>query len=268
MVVTETAELYGESVFTHHGDTEAVRLDALARMYDPATRARLSSLVRPGMRCIDIGAGLGRISGWLAEQAAPGEVIALDREVRLLGDLPRVFPTVRVRAADITDPALQLGTFDIVHSRLLLMHLRDRVNVFHKLAGLVRPGGWLVLGEAVEAATMTSAPGSPFRRLMELHWQTLARSIGTDGQWGLRYPELLREAGFTDINVELYQPPITPTSAAGQFFQIGFAHLRERILADGLVDEDTFESGVKAMRQPGFADLGMGLLTAWARKPM
>jgi SAM-dependent methyltransferase len=266
--VTETAELYGETVFAHNGDTEAIRLDALARMFDPATRARLSSLVRPGMRCIDIGAGLGRTAGWLAEQAAPGEVIALDREIRLLGELPRVFPTVRVVAADITDPALELGTFDIVHSRLLLMHLRDRVEIFHKLAGMVRPGGWLVLGESVEAAMMTSAPDSPFRKLMELHWHTLRRSIGTDGHWGRQYPELLREAGFTDINVELYQPPVTPESAAGQFFQIGFAQLRDRILADGLVDEETFEAAMKAMQQPGFADLGMGLLTAWARKPM
>jgi SAM-dependent methyltransferase len=268
LIVTETAELYGDAVFAHDHDLEAVRLDALARMFDPATRSRLSAIVRPGLRCIDIGAGLGRISGWLAEQAAPGEVIALDRDVRLLGDLPRVFPTVRVLAADITDPALELGTFDVVHSRLLLMHLRDRVEVFHKLASLVRPGGWIVLGEAVKATTMTGAPESPFRRLMDQHWGALENSIGTSSSWGLRYPELLREAGFVDIGVEMHQPAVTPTSAAGQFFQLNFGHLRERIIADGLVDEDTFDAAMKAMREPGFADLGMGLLTAWARKPM
>ncbi|SMC85640.1 class I SAM-dependent methyltransferase [Kibdelosporangium aridum] len=257
-------ELYGETVFGADHDLEAMRLDALSRMFDPATRARLVQIARPGMRCLDVGAGLGRISGWLAEVCA--QVIAVDRDTRLLADLHKVFPTVQVVEADITED-LALGTFDIVHSRLVLMHLRDRVDVFHRLADLVSPGGWLVLGEAVEAPALISPPQSPFRQLMEKHWRSLETAIGTDGQWGYRYPDLLREAGFVDIGVEMYQPPITPSSAAGQFFQLGFHHLRDRILADGLVDEATFDEAVKAMREPGFSDLGMGLLTAWARKP-
>ncbi|MET0236491.1 MAG: methyltransferase domain-containing protein [Kibdelosporangium sp.] len=266
--MTETAELYGDEVFAHDHDLEAVRLDALARAFDPGTRARLSEIVRPGMRCVDIGAGLGRMSGWLAEHAAPGEVIALDRDVQLLGNLPKVFPTVRVVAADITDPELELGTFDLVHSRLLLMHLRDRAEIFRRLTGLVRPGGWLVLGESVKGTTMTGAPDGPFQRLMDRHWAALENSIGSDATWGLRYPDLLREAGFTDIGVEMYQPSMTPSSPAGQFFQHNFDRLRDRILADGLVDEETFEAAMQAMREPGFAELSMGLVTAWARKPM
>ncbi|CAM3623461.1 trans-aconitate 2-methyltransferase [Kibdelosporangium persicum] len=257
-------ELYGETVFGADHDLEARRLDALSRMFDPATRARLVQVVRPEMRCLDVGAGLGRISGWLAEVCA--EVVALDRDTRLLADLHKVFPTVRVVEADITEEQA-LGTFDLVHSRLVLMHLRNRVEVFHRLADFVAPGGWLVLGEAIAAPTMTGPPDSPFRQLMEKHWYSLEKTIGTDGQWGLRYPELLRQAGFVDIGVEMYQPPITGTSAAGQFFQLNFHHLRDRVLADGLVDEPTFEAAVQAMRQPGFSDLGMGLLTAWARKP-
>ena len=265
--MTETAESYGENVFAHHDDNEAARLDALARMFDPATRGRLASLVWPGMRCVDVGAGLGRMSGWLAEQVAPGEVVALDRDVRLLANLPLVYPTVQVVAADITEPGLDLGTFDLVHSRLLLMHLRDREQVFHRLAGLVRPGGWLVLGESVRATTMVSAPDSPVRRLMDRHWGALENAIGTSSTWGLRYPDLLREAGFTDIGVEMTQPAITPVSAAGRFFQLSFEHLRERIVRDGHLDEQTFEAAVKAMREPGFAELGMGLVTAWGRRP-
>ena len=264
--MTEIAELYGDALFAHDHDLEAVRLDAMARMHDPATRARLSAIVRPGMRCLDVGAGLGRISGWLAEHAAPGEVTALDKDIHLLNALPDVFPTVQVIAADITDESLDFGKFDLVHSRMLLMHLRERVEIFTKLTDWVAPGGWIVLADGVES-TMTSAPESPFRKLMERHWRTLERSIGTDRAWALRYPELLREAGFVDIGVEMYQPPITSTSPAGRFWSLNFGHLRDRILADGLIDEELFEAGVNAMHEPGFADLSMGLVTAWARKP-
>jgi SAM-dependent methyltransferase len=264
--VTEIAELYGDALFAHDHDLEAVRLDAMARMHDPATRARLSAITRPGMRCLDVGAGLGRVSGWLAEQVAPGEVTALDKDVRLLNALPDVFPTVQVVAADISDKILELGEFDLVHSRMLLMHLRNRVEIFQKLAGWVKPGGWLVLADGVQS-TMVGAPDDPFRRLMELHWATLEKSIGTDMTWALRYPQLLRDAGFTDIGIEMYQPSITTESAAGRYWALNFGHLRDRILADGLVDEDLFEAAVGVMNEPSFTELGMGLVTAWGRKP-
>jgi SAM-dependent methyltransferase len=264
--VTEIAELYGDALFAHDHDLEAVRLDAMTRMHDPATQARLSAIVRPGMRCVDVGAGLGRTSGWLAERAAPGQVTALDKDVRLLNALPDVFPSVQVVAADISDSSLELGPFDLVHCRLVLMHLRNRVDVLQKLADWVAPGGWLVLGDAVHGA-MINPPEHPFRQLMERHWHTLEKSIGTDNQWAWQYPELLRKAGFVDIGIEVYQPPITVNSAAGRFWALNFGHLRDRILADGQVDEDLFEAAVGEMNEPGFTELSMGLVTAWARKP-
>ncbi|ALG13595.1 hypothetical protein AOZ06_48075 [Kibdelosporangium phytohabitans] len=241
-----------------------MRLDALSRMFDPATRSRLAQLARPGMRCLDVGAGLGRISGWLAEVCA--EVIALDVDTRLLTNLPKVFPTVRVVEADVTGD-LGLGTFDLVHCRLVLMHLRNREEVLRRLVDLVAPGGWLVLGEAFEAPVVTGPPDSPFCRMMDKHWRGLERSIGTDGKWGLRYPELLRQAGLVDVGVEMYQPSVTSTSAAGEFFQLNFQHLRGRVVADGLLDDETVDAALEAMRSPDFSELGMGLLTAWAHKP-
>ncbi|MEV4319253.1 class I SAM-dependent methyltransferase [Actinocrispum sp. NPDC049592] len=264
--MTEIAELYGDALFAHDHDLEAVRLDAMSRMHDPATQARLSAITRPGMRCLDVGAGLGRVSGWLADQVAPGEVTALDKDVRLLNALPDVFPTVQVVAADISDNSLDLGSFDLIHARMVLMHLRNRREVFARLASWLKPGGWLVLADAIQS-TMVSPPENAFRRLMELHWATLERSIGTDRTWALNYPDLLRGAGFKDVGVELYHPPVSPDSAAGRFWALNFGHLRERILADGLVDEDLFEQAVGVMNEPDFTELGMGLVTAWGRKP-
>src|SRR5262249_8406868 len=157
--------------------------------------------------------------------------------------LPDVYPSVQVIAADISDKTLDFGTFDLVHCRMVLMHLRNRVEVFQKLARWVKPGGWIVVGDAVEA-TSVNPPENPFRRLMERPWFTLEKSIGTDKSGAWQYPELLREAGFTDVGVEMYQPPISFNSAAGRFWALNFGHLRDRILSDGLVDEELFEAAV------------------------
>jgi ubiquinone/menaquinone biosynthesis C-methylase UbiE len=265
-IVTDVAERYGENLFAHGHEREAIRLDALSRMHDPVTRERLSSLVRHGMRCVDVGAGLGRVASWLAEQVAPGEVIALDRDTRLLETLPRVYPTVQVRTGDVTDPGLDLGEFDLVHSRMVLMHLRERAEVLGRLASWLKPGGWLVLSDTIKA-NMLSEPENPLRQLMDAHWPALGETIGTDWTWGLRLPRLMRQAGLTDVGVEIYYPPITSTSPARRFWELNFERLRGRVLDLGLVDEETFDAAMVTLGDPGFADVSMGLVTAWGRRP-
>ena len=77
-------------------DAERARLDLLEEAHDPITRRRLSTLgVKPGSRCLEVGAGGGSIARWLGEQVTPsGAVVAVDINTRFLVDLPA---TVEVR---------------------------------------------------------------------------------------------------------------------------------------------------------------------------
>src|SRR5262249_20305982 len=53
----------------------------------PASR-RWRDLVRPGWRCLEVGAGRGSMAVWLAEQVgANGHVVATDIDVTYLGRL-------------------------------------------------------------------------------------------------------------------------------------------------------------------------------------
>jgi SAM-dependent methyltransferase len=67
------------------------------------------------------------------------------RASRFLGNLGE--PNVDVRRCDITRDDVEPGCYDLVHSRLLLMHLGDPAGALRRMAAALRPGGWLVAEE-------------------------------------------------------------------------------------------------------------------------
>ena len=74
-----------------------------------------------------------------------GQVVAVEIDPRFLSDLGQ--PNVEVRRCDFTRDDVEPGCYDLVHSRLLLMHLSDPAEVLRRMAAALRPGGWLVAEE-------------------------------------------------------------------------------------------------------------------------
>jgi hypothetical protein len=63
---------------------ESDRLGLLERIFDPLSRKR-RNMVKPGWRCLEVGAGRGSMALWLAEQVGPaGQVVATDIDVTYL----------------------------------------------------------------------------------------------------------------------------------------------------------------------------------------
>src|ERR1043165_6096275 len=90
-------------ILTRSGDerTERERLAAIQAYQDPPTIAHLTAAgVSAGWRCLDVGAGGGSITRWLAERVGPtGTVLATDIEMDLLSAL--TLPYVTVRRLDV-----------------------------------------------------------------------------------------------------------------------------------------------------------------------
>ena len=125
---------------------EDARLGLLERIYDPASRRR-RGFVQPGWRCLEIGAGRGSMTAWLAELVGPaGEVVATDIDLTYLERLEH--PNVSVRQHDILSDSLELlepGSFDVVCSRLTLFHLvGHQQEAVRRMVQCLRPGGWLI----------------------------------------------------------------------------------------------------------------------------
>ncbi|MFG2617150.1 class I SAM-dependent methyltransferase [Streptomyces sp. NPDC048507] len=255
---------YGATVFRPDQAGEDARIDLGALAYDDVTLARLLALgAGPGLRCLDLGAGTGSVARGLLTRAGVASVLAVDRDVRFLASRPQ--PGLVALEADLTDPAFEPGRFDLVHARFVLMHLPGREHLISRFAGMLAPGGVLVLGDAVDLTT-AAAPSTPYTRAVRAMWRGLRDTIGTDVSWTPRYPELLRAAGLESVAAEIHVPPLVPGSPISRFWAGTWERARAAMTATGLVDDAELDAAIAFLDSPGCAALSPGLITAWGRR--
>ncbi|MEU2284960.1 class I SAM-dependent methyltransferase [Streptomyces sp. NPDC013178] len=255
---------YGKDLFEPEHAGEAERIDAAALAYDPVTTHRLRALgAGPGWRCLDVGAGTGTVARWLLEEAGVEEVVALDRDTGALAALAG--PRLRVVAADLTEESLRPGSFDLVHARFVLMHLPRRRRLISRLAGWLNPGGWLLLGDAVELPDALDT-SSAYRRTMDAMWQALRTTIGTDISSVPAYPHFLREEGLRNIAAELFCPPLVADSPLARFWSETWSRMRPALEATGRVAPDVIDEALAYLASPRLAELGPGMAMAWGQR--
>ena len=255
---------YGQDLFEPEHPQEAERIDAGALVYDPFTTRRLQSLgAGQGWRCLEVGAGTGTVARWLLEEAGVEEVVALDRDTSALTALAG--PRLRVVAADLTDESLRPGGFDLIHARFVLMHLPERRRLISRLAGWLNPGGWLVLGDAVELPDPLDT-ASAYRRTMDAMWQALKTTIGTDTSSVSAYPHFLRAEGLQNVAAELFCPPLVAGSPLARFWSETWSRMRPALEATGQVDTDVVEEALAYLASSRLAELGPGMAMAWGQR--
>jgi SAM-dependent methyltransferase len=186
---------------------EDERLDLLEQIFDPVSRRR-RSLVQPGWRCLEVGAGRGSMAAWLAEQVGPtGQVVATDLDTRNLSRLEIANLEV-VEHNILDDPldALGAGSFDLVCSRLMLFHLQDRqLGAIGQMVACLRPGGWLVDEDADwSSAGFPVDPAHPLYDCYDQVWRDgdWWTDRGYDKTFGRRLPALFEACGLQDIDNE------------------------------------------------------------------
>jgi SAM-dependent methyltransferase len=128
---------------------EGTRLRLLEKIADPRSISLLNGLgVSPGWTCAELGAGGGSMAAWLADRVGDaGSVLAVDRNLTQCRHVAER-PNVELLEAELEALELQPGTYDLVHTRNVLMHLEDADRVIAKIVGALRPGGRLLLEEA------------------------------------------------------------------------------------------------------------------------
>src|SRR5262249_15334009 len=110
----------------------ATRFAALSQLFDAAThRCLLDRGLRAGWRCLEVGVGNGSIARWLSDRVGGrGVVLATDIDSRFLEGLAR--DNLATRHHDITRDPLPERSFDLVHVRMVLIHLPERDQVLRR----------------------------------------------------------------------------------------------------------------------------------------
>jgi SAM-dependent methyltransferase len=255
-------------VLDNAAEQTSARFAALPSLYDPGTIRHLEQLgVGAGWRCLEIGGGGGSIAAWLCDRVGPtGQVLATDVDTRFLERLRR--PNLEVRRHDIASDPLPHRAFNLVHLRLVLMHLPQRDRVLERLAGALRPGGWL-LAEEFDSLSMPPDPGvNPAETLLEsdLAMREVLASRGVDLRYGRFLPARLRALGLADVDGEGRVPLWRGRAAGGALLRANFEQLRDAILATGRLTAKEFERDLARLDDEGFMRPSSVMWAAWGRR--
>ncbi|MEO6121837.1 MAG: methyltransferase domain-containing protein [Acidimicrobiales bacterium] len=110
-----------------------------------------------GWCCVDVGAGGGDVSVALAEVVGRhGRVYAVDSDPAARDKVATAAAAAaHAQVLAITQAAEDLllpEPVDLAFCRFLLLHVRDPAVVMARMAGAVRPGGWVVAQEPITSA--------------------------------------------------------------------------------------------------------------------
>ncbi|MDF3301982.1 methyltransferase domain-containing protein [Streptomyces tropicalis] len=260
----------GDGYLLDNRQTEAgERFDAFADLFDPTTFRHLDSLgAGPGLRVWEVGAGGTSVVSWLADRVGPtGRVVATDIDTSWAAGAER--PQVEVRVHDVAADEPPGEGFDLVHARLVLVHVPDRERALRSMISSLRPGGRLLIEDADPGLQPLLCPDEhgPAEELanrLRHGFRHLLAEHGADLQYGRRLPRLLREAGLQRVEADAYFPVASPACTALEAATV--RQIRDRLVTAGLATDEEIDRHLAHVAS-GTMDLATApMISAWGHK--
>jgi SAM-dependent methyltransferase len=247
------------------------RFGSLEACYDPATIRHLEAIgVAEGWRCLEVGGGGGSIARWLSQRVGEtGGVLVTDIEPRWMEGLRE--PNVEVRVHDIVNDPLPDAAFDLVHARLVLVHLPGRLRALDSILGALRPGGWVLIEEFVHPFPVDARGVEPdeaacFEALHQA-MVTLITESGADMDWGRQVYGALRERGCTEIAAEGFFEVWAGGSLGIRLHRANCDQLAEPLVASGLTDPAQLDRFRQLLDNPALTVNSLLLISTRGRWP-
>jgi ubiquinone/menaquinone biosynthesis C-methylase UbiE len=190
--------------YVHSRDSnEYQRLREQALLWQRASEEVLGRIgLKPGMSCLDVGAGPGAVMRLMADRVGPqGRVTGIEIDGALgaqaLSDLrAQGGAQFELVAADVTTlNEVPGGPFDLTYCRLFLMHMQDPVAILEQMLHWTKPGGTVAAQEfdfGAIAVEPLCPPMAEFNRLFE----GVFRGYGRNLRAGRQLPAQFEAAGL------------------------------------------------------------------------
>lgn len=228
-----------------------------------------------GMRVLDIGCGSGDVALIAADLVGPtGAVVGVDRDsgaIAAARDRARL-DGMGHAAFEVADLARlpDLGMFDAIVGRRVLMYQADPVAALRGLQPFLRSGGLVVLQEHDTTMTPASVRDMPLHATAQGWMKRTIEREGADIHMGFNLHHVLAAAGMLVCRVIAEAIVQTPT----QKYPVGaiIRAMLPRIVGLGVateeeIDIETLDSRLDAERMAtGATYVGDVMFGAWARK--
>ncbi|GHE59760.1 hypothetical protein GCM10018785_31190 [Streptomyces longispororuber] len=258
-------------------DEERRRLLFQAELLREDTHALLDRLpLSGGERVLDVGCGpLGIMDALSARVGEAGQVVGLDAEPRMIEMARRTvaerrLANVSLATADAADTGLPRSSFDLVHTRLVLMNVPHTDEVLDEMVALTTPGGTVAVQD-VDWLTRVCEPPHPSWDRLVTAIAELWRRNGMDVTLGRRLPGMLRRRGLVDVRVRASTHVFQHTDPY-QTLLIDRARLcRSALVEHGLITDAELDDHVGALSRhlddPDTLVVHATLFQAWGTRP-
>jgi SAM-dependent methyltransferase len=250
--------------FPHSAEDESRRLGMLEKRLDPLTKRRIQRLgVRKGARCLEIGGGRGSITRWLSDVAGPaGRVIATDLQIGLLSGIDA--SNVEVLRHDIRTDTFPPGSFDLIHTRAVLMHISPSVDLLRRVVTWLAPGGWVVLEEPDFG--MWTGDADPVWAAAPQSAQVAFPSLSL-GQ-GRSLLRQVHQLGLEDVGADAEIDIIQAGTDLAEFYQLSQAALALPQVQAGAQSVEQAKALIDRPGDDDFLACGFVHIGVWGRRPL
>src|SRR5262245_17812097 len=201
MMQAQTTLAQNSPYILGHSEHELERLIQQARFFGDLTRQVLSLAgLKPGMRVLDIGCGVGDVSFLAAHLVGPeGSVIGVDKSAEAIHLASQRAATagltqVKFLVQDLSELSLD-EPVDALVGRLVLMYFADPAVLLRRLVNFVKPGGLVIFHEFDMEGAKSEPHCESFDSAVRRIKQTLTRA-GADPCTGLKLARIFEEAGL------------------------------------------------------------------------
>jgi ubiquinone/menaquinone biosynthesis C-methylase UbiE len=275
--VAATAQKTNPDGYVHARDpNEYRRLREQALMWQQATEEVLDKVgLKPGMSCLDVGAGPGAVMRLMADRVGPqGSVTGIEIDGKLGA---RALADLRAQGGAqfqmIEADALRLdrvsgAPFDLSFCRLFLMHQQEPVVALEKMLFWTKPGG-VVVAQEFDFGAIAVEPLCPAMAEFNRLFEGVFRGYGRNLRAGRQLPAQFEAAGLGLPDGTLAEAKYLPLKDMAQMligvYQGLFASAAELGIADPTRAEAFKADMAEAAADGRYYCLTPILIGAWKR---
>jgi hypothetical protein len=203
-----------------------------------------------------------------AQVGESGSVLGTDLNLDWIGgDMPR---QVELRRHDVRSDEIPISAYDLIHARLVLLHLPERDQVIERLVAALAPGGWLVLEEFDQIFPPCPEPLTDEQRIFNRVREAFSELLDRRGANTTTYPRTLpwrmQHAGLSQVGAE---GRLVFATGAGPGAAVQYANLLQtgdQAVDAGLISADDLTTFMRVLDDPGFRFTMPLLISAWGRR--
>jgi ubiquinone/menaquinone biosynthesis C-methylase UbiE len=222
------------------------------------------SIFEPGSKILEAGCGIGAQTVILAGKNPQCDFLSIDISEESLAKAKESvrqagLTNVEFAQADILKMDFGQHSFDHVFVCFVLEHLSNPEEVLLILKKLIKPGGSITAIEGDHGSTYFY-PNSSFAHQAIQCLIELQAQAGGDSLIGRRLYPLLTSCGFKDVTVTprvVYADSSRPEMVEGftkNTFNAMVEGIRDQAIGSGMIDEETFDKGVKDLYRAAESD--------------